>query len=114
MAVPFSGRKAEESYSDTLTRSATPTFTPHAHAEGEGEHAHAAGSGGGRIPSHVLGSVSLGVDLLRRTSGGPRLTIRLDVENLANQVYVVAREGEFSPAQYSMPRLVSLSARVAF
>jgi outer membrane receptor for ferrienterochelin and colicins len=86
----------------------------HAHAEGEADHSHAAGNEGGRVPSHVLGSVSLGVDLLRRPSRGPRLTIRLDVENLASTVYVVAREGEFSPAQYSIPRLVSLSARVAF
>jgi outer membrane receptor for ferrienterochelin and colicins len=86
----------------------------HAHAAGEEEHAHASGAGSARVPAHVVGNVSVGIDLLRGTASRPRLVLRLDVENVANDAYVIAREGEFSPAQYSIPRLLSLSARIAF
>src|SRR5688572_15506643 len=75
----------------------------HAHAAGEEDHAHASGAGNARVPSHAIGNVSVGVDLLRGTAGRPRLVLRLDVENVANDAYVIAREGEFSPAQYSIP-----------
>jgi len=43
-----------------------------------------------------------------------RLTLQLDVENITNNVYVIAQEGEFSPAQFSLPRVVSVSARFKF
>jgi hypothetical protein len=86
----------------------------HEHAEGEAAHADAAGPGGGRVPGHVTGTMSVGVDLLKRATGRPRLLLRLDVENIANNVYVIARDSEFSPAQYSIPRLLSLTAKVEF
>jgi hypothetical protein len=86
----------------------------HDHGEGDDAHAHAEPSGGGRVPAHLTGSLSAGIDLLRGATGRPRFVVRLDVENVANDVYLIAREGEFSPSQYSIPRLISLSARVGF
>ena len=47
-------------------------------------------------------------------SRGGTLTLQLDVENIANNIYVIAQEGEFSPAQFSLPRVVSLSAKFRF
>jgi hypothetical protein len=43
-----------------------------------------------------------------------RLSIQVDVENLTNDAYLVAQEGAFSPAQYSIPRLVAATVRVRF
>jgi hypothetical protein len=40
--------------------------------------------------------------------------LRLDVENVTNRDYVIARESQFSPAQYSIPRLISATLRVRF
>jgi hypothetical protein len=35
-------------------------------------------------------------------------------QNVANKPYVIAREGEFSPSQYSHPRLISVTVRLRF
>jgi hypothetical protein len=40
--------------------------------------------------------------------------VRFDMTNVANSLFVVARESEFSPGQYSAPRQLSLSARLQF
>ena len=40
--------------------------------------------------------------------------LRLDVENVTNRDHVIARESEFSPAQYSPSRLVSVTLRFRF
>jgi hypothetical protein len=69
---------------------------------------------GVRIPGHFTASLSLGLDLVRDRHRRARLTIRLDAENLTNNVYLVAQQGEFSPAQYSIPRLIALTAKVRF
>jgi outer membrane receptor protein involved in Fe transport len=87
----------------------------HEHAEGEADHEDAAaGNGGTRVEAHFTGNATLGFDLLRHNGNRPRLTVRVDVENVANQPYVIARARQFSPAQYSNPRLISLTARVRF
>jgi hypothetical protein len=86
----------------------------HEHAEGEDDHTHAPGSSPDRVPGHVTGNMSLGVDVFGGTARRPRLTLRLDVENVANRPYVIAREGEFSPSQYSGLRLISATARIRF
>jgi hypothetical protein len=87
----------------------------HEHAEGEADHADAAGgTGDTRIEGHFTGNITIGFDLLRENRNRPRLTLRVDVENVANEPYVIARAREFSPAQYSNPRLISVTARVRF
>jgi hypothetical protein len=87
----------------------------HEHADGEADHVDAtARTGDTRIHGHLTGNVTLGFDLLRHSGNRSRLTLRVDVENVANDPYVIARASEFSPAQYSNPRLISVTARVRF
>jgi outer membrane receptor for ferrienterochelin and colicins len=89
--------------------------TDHDHAESEADHEHAAAAGGrSRVPAHATANLSFGVDLLRSNVARGRLSLRLDVENVTNRVYLVAQEGEFSPAQYSVPRLVAVTVKVRF
>ena len=86
----------------------------HDHAEGEDERAHASSSGAARVPSHVTANVSLGADLLRGTGRRPRLSLQIDVENLSDDVYLIAQDGEFAPTQFSIPRLISATVKVRF
>jgi hypothetical protein len=87
----------------------------HEHGEGEADHAHGASEGAlDQLPSHTVGHLSFGVDLLRGVDRRARLTLRVDVENVTDSMYVVARDSQFSPAQYSIPRLLSATARVRF
>lgn len=86
----------------------------HEHAGGGDDHAH--GDSGGtleRVPSHLTADLSLGIDLLR-DGGRPRLTIQVDVENVGDDVYRIAQESQFSPTQFSVPRLISATARFRF
>ena len=98
--------------------SGTPTGhgdAEHDHAEGEDDHAHAdAAESALRVPGHLTANVSFGVDLARDRNQRSRLSLRIDVENVADNVYRVAQEGEFSPGQFSVPRLISLTAKVRF
>ena len=43
-----------------------------------------------------------------------RLSLQIDVENVTDNVYAIARESEFSPAQFSIPRLISATAKIRF
>jgi hypothetical protein len=88
----------------------------HEHAAGDSDHADAMAPGedAARVPGHVTADASLGVDLLHNVARRPRLTLRVDVANIANHSYVIARDSEFSPAQYSTARVFSLSARIRF
>ena len=87
----------------------------HEHGAGEADHAHAeSATSDSRVPGHFTADLSLGVDVLRNGNRRRRLSFRLDVRNLADHVYLVAQEGEFTPGQYSIPRLVSLTAKVRF
>jgi hypothetical protein len=67
-----------------------------------------------RVPSHVMAGTSLGIDVLRDAGRRPRLTVRLDIENLTNTAYVIAQDSVFSPAQFSIPRLLSVTTRVSW
>jgi outer membrane receptor protein involved in Fe transport len=85
------------------------------HAEGEAGHTHAASaSGAPRVPGHFTPNISLGVDLLHRVNRRPRLSFQIDVENIANNLYLVAQESEFTPGQFSIPRLISATAKIRF
>ncbi|HEV8318456.1 MAG TPA: TonB-dependent receptor [Vicinamibacterales bacterium] len=88
----------------------------HVHAEGEADHVDAESAAGtaARVPGHFTANLSFGVDLLRRGRQRSRLSFQLDIENIADNVYLIAQEGEFSPAQYSIPRLISVTAKVRF
>jgi hypothetical protein len=87
----------------------------HDHGDEAADHADAAaGMAAPRIPGHVTADATVAVDLLRRASRRPRLTLQLDVENVANRMFVIARESEFSSGQYSIPRQLSLTARLQF
>jgi outer membrane receptor protein involved in Fe transport len=95
--------------------SGTPREHGHA-ADGDTDHTHAAGDAEGseRVPGHFTASLSLGVDLFRRAGRRPRLTLQIDAENITNHVYLVAQESEFTPGQYSVPRLLGITAKVRF
>lgn len=67
-----------------------------------------------RVPAHFTLNVSVGGDLLRDSRRRARLSLRLDIENVTDDVYLIAQEGEFSPAQYAIPRLVPVTARFRF
>lgn len=83
--------------------------------EGDPGHAHPSHAGpGGRIPGHTTARLSLGLDLGRADHRRARASLQLDVENLGNRVYLVAQEGEFSPGQFSAPRLLSASVKIRF
>jgi outer membrane receptor protein involved in Fe transport len=84
------------------------------HAAGEADHQHAqSAEGAERVPGHTLANLSLGIDLLRGRRQ-PKLTLQLDIENVAGKVYLIAQESEFTPGQFSIPRLVSVTAKVRF
>ena len=86
----------------------------HDHAAGTAPHAHAAGGPVARVPEHVTGGVAAGVNLWRAPARRPRLALQVDLENITNNVFVIAREGEFSPAQYSNPRLLSVTVKFSY
>lgn len=81
--------------------------TPFGESEGHDSHP--------RAPWHVMANVSFGADLRRDARQRSRLSLRIDVENITNSIYLVAREdAEFSPALWSIPRLISFTAKVRF
>lgn len=87
----------------------------HEHPEGAADHVDVPSSGGApRVPGHFTAAVSLGVNLLRDSQRRAKLTLQFDVENIANNIYLIAQEGEFSPAQFSIPRLLSITAKLRF
>ena len=81
----------------------------------EAPHADAGADGiGSRVPAHFTADATVAMDLLRDPNRRPRLTVRLDVTNVANSLFVIARESEFSPGQHSAPRQWSLGAQLRF
>jgi outer membrane receptor protein involved in Fe transport len=85
------------------------------HADGEVDHEHAdSADGATRVPGHFTANVSVGVDLLRGAHRRPRLSAQIDVENIGNNLYLMAQESEFTPGQFSVPRLVSATLKVRF
>ena len=65
-------------------------------------------------PGHFTANLSFRVDLFRRVKPRSRLSLQLDIENVTNNLYLVARESEFAAGQYSIPRLVAVTAKVRF
>jgi outer membrane receptor protein involved in Fe transport len=87
----------------------------HHHDGGDdADHADTASEEVARVPGHFTADATIAVDLLRDTNRRPRLTVRLDVTNVANSLFVIARESEFSPGQHSNPRQLSISAQLRF
>ena len=87
----------------------------HQHTEGEADHDHAAAArAAARVPSHFTANLSIGLDFLRDGQRRSRLSMQVDAENIANNAYLIAQEGEFSPAQYAIPRLIGATIRVRF
>jgi outer membrane receptor protein involved in Fe transport len=95
--------------------------TPGSHGSGDHEHEdvatdeHASGPGlcGTRCPSRLVPDLSLGWQVLSN-EGRPTLTLQLNVENVSNRVYLLARESSMVQGQYSNPRLISVSLRMRF
>jgi hypothetical protein len=68
-----------------------------------------------RVPGHLVAGLSVGADLVRDGQGRARLSVRGDLENVTNNVYLIAQEeAAFSPALFSRPRLASLAATLRF
>jgi outer membrane receptor protein involved in Fe transport len=67
-----------------------------------------------RVPGHFTADATIAVDLLRDRNRRPRLTVRFDVTNVANSLFVIARESEFSSGQHSAPRQWSLTVQLRF
>jgi hypothetical protein len=87
----------------------------HVHDPGDADQEHGGVADlGARVPDHWTGHVSIGVDLARMAAGQGRLSLVLHVRNVTNRIYIMATEGPFSPTQYAIPRLASLSATVRF
>jgi outer membrane receptor protein involved in Fe transport len=67
-----------------------------------------------RVPGHFTADATIAMDLLRNSTRRPRLTVRFDVTNVANSLFVIARDSEFSPGQHSAPRQLSFTAQLRF
>ena len=87
----------------------------HEHAPGTAAHEHPQSTGTApRVPGHFTGNVSFGLDLFRGGRQRSRLSLQLDIENITDNAYLMAQEGEFSPAQFAIPRLIAAAATVRF
>ena len=62
----------------------------------------------------MTGGIAGGVNLWRSATRRPRLALQVDLENIANHIYVIAQEGEFAPTQYSNPRLLSVTVKFSY
>jgi hypothetical protein len=85
----------------------------HDHGAGTAPHAHASGPVQ-RVPGHFVGGIAAGLNLWRSASRRPRLALQVDLENIGNRIYLIAQEGEFAPAQYSNPRLLSATVKFSY
>ncbi|HEY3044975.1 MAG TPA: hypothetical protein VGJ39_13160, partial [Vicinamibacterales bacterium] len=87
----------------------------HEHAAGEADHVDPASSeGAARVPGHFTANFSTGIDLWRDGNRRPKLALQVDLENVTDNRYLIAQEGEFSPRQFSIPRLVSVTVKFRF
>jgi len=59
------------------------------------------------MPGHFVANFYFGIDLLCRERRG--VTLMFKLENATSRVFRIAKEGEFTPVQYSPPRFVSAS-----
>jgi hypothetical protein len=87
----------------------------HEHAPGEADHTHAQAIGTApRVPGHFTANLSVGFNAFPDARRGPRLSLQLDIENLADNTYRIAQEGESSQAQFAAPRLIAATATIRF
>jgi outer membrane receptor protein involved in Fe transport len=87
----------------------------HEHAPGDADHADTDSSDGAtRVPGHFTANLSAGVDLWRDRTQRSRLSLQIDIEDLTDDSYLIAQEGEFSPRQFSIPRLMAVTAKFRF
>jgi hypothetical protein len=86
------------------------------HDDEDADHDHADDGLGGtaRVPAHFTADVTVGLDLLRGARRRARLSLQVDVRNLTDNLYLVSAASAFTPAQYSIPRLLSASVKVRF
>jgi outer membrane receptor protein involved in Fe transport len=85
----------------------------HGHAEA---HEHASGPGlcGTRCPSRLVPNLSFGWDAPSSSGDQPRISVQFNVENVSNKVYLLSKESSMVQGQYSIPRLISATARIRF
>lgn len=83
------------------------------HGAEEAEHTESGGAAA-RVPGHFTADLSFGIDVVREAKGQPRLSFQIDIRNIADNVYLIAQEGVFTPGQYYIPRLISATATVTF
>jgi hypothetical protein len=87
----------------------------HEHGAGEAAHVDAESSeAAARVPGHFTANLSTGIELWRDGNRRPKLSLQFDIENISDNRYLIAQEGEFSPRQFSIPRVVSVTARFRF
>jgi hypothetical protein len=65
-----------------------------------------------RLPSHFVANLYFGIDL--PYTEGRKISLQVNVENVTNRVFQIAKESEFTPVQYSPPRFISGSVKVHF
>jgi TonB-dependent receptor-like protein/carboxypeptidase family protein len=65
-----------------------------------------------RLAEHFVANLYFGVDLFRE--GDHSVSVHLNIENANDRVFQIAKESEFTPIQFSAPRLVSGSVTVHF
>jgi len=84
------------------------------HEDGE-THEHATGPGlcGTRCPSHFTQNLTIGWNA-GANGASSRLLLQFSIENLSNRIYLISKESTMVQGQYSIPRLVSASARLRF
>ncbi|MGH9339920.1 MAG: TonB-dependent receptor [Acidobacteriota bacterium] len=85
----------------------------HDHPGEEQDHESQAMPAAGRVPPHLTLNLSAGFELFR-SGDRARLSLQFNVENLTDNVYIIAQESVFSPGQFYIPRLFSASARFYF
>ncbi len=65
-----------------------------------------------RLPNHLTGNICAGIDLWNKDRHG--VSLQFAIDNVTNRLYRVAKESEFTPVQYSSPRIISSSVRYRF
>lgn len=65
-----------------------------------------------RLPAHFVTNLHFGLDL--KQTEHRKVSLQLNIENLTNRVYQIAKESEFTPVQFAPPRFVSGSLKFSF
>jgi hypothetical protein len=65
-----------------------------------------------RLPQHLIANFYFGIDLFRKERRN--IGLQINIENMTNRVFQIAKESEFTPVQYSPPRFMSGAVRFRF